>query len=134
MKKDGTRVYGDIGTATYQEPEKMVSFKCPADCSYLWLVVSGAPTSYWTRDWIDWNGVEGIQEQWPYKVKLHQTNVYGKANNNTFPAAIEEIKANSKMIDNNVYTIGGQLVRSGSTSLDGLPKGLYIVNGKKVIK
>ena len=134
LKKDGTRVYGDIGTATYQEPEKMVAFKCPADCSYLWLVVSGAPTSYWTRDWIDWDGVEGVKEQWPYKVKLHQTNVYGKANNNTFPNAIEEIKANPKMIDNNVYTIGGQLVRSGSTSLDGLPKGIYIVNGKKVVK
>lgn len=33
----------------------------------------------------------------------------------------------------NVYTVGGQLVRKNTTSTDGLPKGLYIVNGKKVI-
>lgn len=32
----------------------------------------------------------------------------------------------------NVYTISGQLVRQNSTSLEGLPKGIYIVNGKKV--
>lgn len=32
----------------------------------------------------------------------------------------------------NVYTISGQLVRKNSTSLEGLPKGIYIVNGKKV--
>ncbi|MBR5686432.1 MAG: leucine-rich repeat domain-containing protein [Prevotella sp.] len=32
---------------------------------------------------------------------------------------------------NVVYNIKGQVVRNGSTSLEGLPKGLYIVNGKK---
>lgn len=32
----------------------------------------------------------------------------------------------------NIYTISGQLVRQNSTSLEGLPKGIYIVNGKKV--
>lgn len=31
----------------------------------------------------------------------------------------------------NVYSITGQLVRQNSTSLVGLPKGIYIVNGKK---
>ncbi len=30
-----------------------------------------------------------------------------------------------------VYNINGQVVREGDTSLDGLPKGIYIVNGKK---
>ena len=30
-----------------------------------------------------------------------------------------------------VVNINGQIVRSGSTSLEGLPRGLYIVNGKK---
>jgi len=34
--------------------------------------------------------------------------------------------------DNNVYSLTGVLVRRG-TSTDGLPAGLYIVNGKKVI-
>lgn len=31
----------------------------------------------------------------------------------------------------NVYSISGQMVRANSTSLVGLPKGIYIVNGKK---
>ena len=32
-----------------------------------------------------------------------------------------------------VYTLTGSKVRHAATSLDGLPKGVYIVNGKKVI-
>ncbi len=31
-----------------------------------------------------------------------------------------------------VYTLGGQLLKRGATSLEGLSKGLYIVNGRKV--
>ncbi|MBP5569752.1 MAG: hypothetical protein J6X46_01815, partial [Prevotella sp.] len=30
-----------------------------------------------------------------------------------------------------VVSINGQVVRRGSTSLEGLPKGMYIINGKK---
>ena len=33
-----------------------------------------------------------------------------------------------------VYSISGQLLRRGTTSLSGLPKGIYVVNGKKVVK
>lgn len=33
----------------------------------------------------------------------------------------------------NIYSISGRLVRSGSTSVEGLPKGVYIVNNKKII-
>lgn len=136
LLRDGTRVYSDIGTATYKNPEGTIAFQCPANCSHLWLVVSGAPTSYWTRDWIDWDGKQGDKEQWPYKVKLHQTNVFGNANTNTLPAAIENIEVDNKpaINDNNVYSVTGQLIRQGSTSLEGLPNGIYIVNGKKLIK
>jgi hypothetical protein len=35
--------------------------------------------------------------------------------------------------DNQVYSITGKLVRSNTTSLNGLDKGIYIMNGKKVI-
>lgn len=35
---------------------------------------------------------------------------------------------------NNVYSIDGRLVRRNSTSLDGLPRGIYTINGKKVVK
>ena len=135
LQKDGTRVYGDIATATYAEPEGVIAFDCPANCSYLWLVVSGAPTSYWTRDWLSWSE-EGPAEQWPYRVKLYQTNVYGKANNNDYPTAIRDVAAEGagRQTPVNVYTLSGQIVRLGSTSLDGLPQGVYIVGGKKVIK
>ena len=33
-----------------------------------------------------------------------------------------------------IYDLSGRKVRIGTTSFDGLPKGVYIVNGKKVVK
>lgn len=33
-----------------------------------------------------------------------------------------------------IFDLNGRKIRSGSASLDGLPKGVYIVNGKKVVK
>ena len=33
----------------------------------------------------------------------------------------------------NVYNVQGRMVRSKATTLDGLPKGVYIVNGRKVV-
>ncbi|MBR0432167.1 MAG: hypothetical protein IJK15_00515 [Bacteroidaceae bacterium] len=143
LQKDGTRVYGDVTTATYDDPVQTIAFDCPAGCSYVWLVVSGAPTSYWTRDWLSWS-VEGDVEQWPYRFKFHQTNVYGNTNNNTYPTAINDLaddrsadtSKNANVDENakNVYTLDGRLVRRGSTSLDGLPRGIYVVGGRKVMK
>ena len=135
LQKDGTRIYGDIATATYAEPNQVVAFECPKGCQYVWLVVSGAPTAYWTRDWLSWSE-EGQTEQWPYRVKFHQTNLYGKANNNTYPTAIDDIMATATnrrtLPDDNVYNLYGQLMRSGSTSLEGLPHGIYVIHGRKV--
>lgn len=34
--------------------------------------------------------------------------------------------------NNNVYSIDGRLVRENAASLSGLPKGMYIMNGKKL--
>ena len=34
---------------------------------------------------------------------------------------------------NKVINLNGQVVREGSTSIEGLPAGIYIVNGKKYI-
>jgi hypothetical protein len=132
LLKDNTRVYGNIGTINYNNPEGALDFDCPANCKYLWLVVSGAPTSYWTRDWLSWSE-ESTAEQWPYRVKFYQTNVYGKTNNNDVPTGIDGIVATSKTEDNqNVYTLSGQVVRRGTSSLEGLPRGIYIVGGKKM--
>ena len=133
LQKDGTRVYGDISSATYSNPDGTLAFDCPANCKYLWLVVSGAPTSYWTRDWLSWSE-ESVAEQWPYRVKLHQTNIYGQPNNNTYPTGMEDVEiAETTQDGGNVYSISGHIVRRGTTSLEGLPRGLYIVAGKKVM-
>ncbi len=135
-KRDGTRVYGDATPVTYDDANVTIAFECPSNCSYVWLVVSGAPTSYWTRDWLSWSE-ESTVEQWPYRVKFYQTNVYGQANNNTYPTAIDIIDAGELVQpqqDNNVYTVTGQIVRHGTTSLEGLPEGIYIVGGKKIMK
>lgn len=39
----------------------------------------------------------------------------------------------NRFTSNTVYNINGQKVRTAVTSLEGLPKGLYIVNGKKYV-
>jgi len=39
----------------------------------------------------------------------------------------------SAKYEHNIYNMSGQLVSSGSTSTAGLPKGIYIVNGRKTV-
>ena len=131
-QSNGTRTYGDVTRLNGSDPQQLVMFQCPANCTYLWLVVSGAPTTYWTRDWLSWSKESSV-EQWPYRVKFYQTNVYGKANNSTLPTAVSGIALyDTKPADDNVYSLSGQVVRHGSTSLEGLPRGVYIVHGRKV--
>ena len=134
LQNDGTRVYSDITTANYQSPKHTIAFDCPADCSYLWLVVSGAPTSYWTRDWVSWDA-EGQTEQWPYRVYFYQTNVYGNTNDNGYPVGISDLADEGTTGDNQekVYSMTGKIVRQGTTSLEGLPRGIYVVKGKKIL-
>ena len=132
-KQNGTRTYSEITTATANDSKKLISFECPPS-TYLWLVVSGAPTAYWHRDMINWG--ESTAEQWPYRVKFYKTNVYGKTTDNTDPTGIEDIvseNSGNTVTDNNVYSLTGQKVRQGTTSLEGLPEGIYIVNGKKIL-
>ena len=52
----------------------------------------------------------------------------------TMVSAIREIDVQPvPHADNNIYSINGQLVRRNADTLDNLPKGIYIVNGKKHI-
>ena len=52
----------------------------------------------------------------------------------TMVSAIREVDVQpERRNDNNVYSINGQLVRRNADTLDNLPKGIYIVNGKKHI-
>ncbi len=136
FKNDGTRVYGDMNRATYNDAKHTIAFDCPAGCSHVWLVVSAAPTTYWTHNFTGW--IDNTEEQWPYRVKFYKTNVYGETNNNGVPTGIEEHDewrmANDESQQPNVYDLNGRIVRRGSTSLQGLPHGIYIVGGKKLVK
>ena len=46
--------------------------------------------------------------------------------------ATEDSSIDSKFAKLGVFNLNGQLVRSGSIDVSGLPSGIYIVNGKKV--
>lgn len=55
---------------------------------------------------------------------------------------VEQVNGNATAIDGieaaqqhsaNIYNLNGQLVRQGATSTEGLPSGIYIVGGKKVV-
>jgi hypothetical protein len=56
---------------------------------------------------------------------------YGKITNGINSIVTENKK--TSVNNNNVYSITGTLVRSNAKNLEGLPKGLYIVNGKKFV-
>lgn len=67
---DGTRTYGEMG----RDAEGEVSITVPENCTYLWFVVMGAPTTYWRHAWDDDTSND---EQWPYAVKFSGTDPYG---------------------------------------------------------
>lgn len=75
--QDGSRVYSDMGKATYNEPTDTLRFECPDRCRRLYFVVSGGPKKYWRQVWDD---NDSNDEQWPYQVKFGNTNRYGSAN------------------------------------------------------
>lgn len=126
LKNDGTRIYGDVVTATRENPNAQVEFLCPAGCKYVWLVVSGAPTSYWCRGW---DGSTANDEQWPYKVRFYNTNLLGNGNT-ALPTAIGEVAGDAVPVQQGVYNLQGQFVGRSTT---GLPAGIYVVGGRKVV-
>ena len=44
---------------------------------------------------------------------------------------IEELLASGTPFD--VYTVTGQKVKSQTTTLKGLPTGIYVINGRKIV-
>jgi hypothetical protein len=49
-------------------------------------------------------------------------------------SGVEQVTVTPSTAPKGVYSISGQLVKSQSDNLNDLPKGIYIVNGKKVVK
>lgn len=52
--------------------------------------------------------------------------------NSKIASGIQTITDDSHPVD--VYDLKGRKIRTKTTSLDGLPKGVYIINGKKIVK
>lgn len=60
--RTGKRIYGKTG----EDNNGTLSFDVPKDTEKLWLVVMGAPKSYWKAP----KGEKEPQAQWPYQIKL----------------------------------------------------------------
>ncbi|MDE5999184.1 MAG: DUF4859 domain-containing protein, partial [Bacteroidaceae bacterium] len=67
---DGTRTYGEMG----RDAEGDVTLTVPENCTHLWFVVMGAPTTYWRHPWDEDTSND---EQWPYAVKFDGTDPFG---------------------------------------------------------
>lgn len=69
--KSGERVYSDMQS---NASDGVAELTVPENCTRLWLVVMGAPTSYWRHAWDD---DVSNDEQWPYAVKFTGTDPLG---------------------------------------------------------
>lgn len=68
---------------------------------------------------------------WFAPVSESQAPIYFWAIDEDDPTGIEEVFKRKGAVD--IYSIGGTLVRQGATSTQGLLKGVYIVDGQKVL-
>ena len=70
-------------------------------------------------------GVADVQHQWMSFTRFRLARLGD-------PDAINNV--NVETLDNaTVYSVNGQIVRTNAKSLNGLAKGVYVVNGKKVV-
>lgn len=142
LQNDGTRVYGDIASASYTEPNGVLNFECPANTKQLWLVVVGAPSAHWRHAWDD---DDSNDEQWPYRVRFNNTNLLGYKNviSSVSTASedlirvfssenilfVEDLPVNAQV---RIYTASGACLLTKSVNdthfSTTLPSGLYIVN------
>lgn len=69
-------------------------------------------------------------------ISLQNMSVNGFENDEDNTTGIENLLFESGILTHSadVYSIDGRLVRSKALNLNGLPKGVYIVNGKKYVK
>jgi len=116
LLSNNTRVYSEMESLNYANganPEGSLSFTVPANCSKLWLVVSGAPQKHWHHAWDDDNTND---EQWPYQVKFANTNLKGQSN-----------------LSLTTYSLTTSVVGSGSVT-PAAGTGTYISGAIKTIK
>lgn len=99
------------------------------------------------------NNVGGTEGLWYYRTVSTNTKGFrgwlqsvnglaSKVFEYEIEGVVEQVNGNATAIDGieaaqqhsaNIYNLNGQLVRQGATSTEGLPSGLYIVGGKKLV-
>ena len=99
------------------------------------------------------NNVGGTQGLWYYRTVPTNTKGFrgwlqsangqsAKGIEYEIEGVVDQVNGDATAIDGieaeqqhnaNIYNLNGQLVRQGATSTEGLPSGLYIVGGKKVV-
>ena len=80
--------------------------------------------------------IDNTEEQWPYRVRFYQTNVYGEANNNDVPTGVEGVEDTEALRreDFAIHDLSGRRLGQGAPALRSLRHGIYVVGGKKVAK
>ena len=140
------RVMGTTGSEEYGKPNQVqfvgTYVKCfdtnqiPANSYVLKGNNEGGTAGLWYYRTVTTNtkGFRGwLQSANGHASKVFEYEIEGvveQVNGNT--TAIDGIEA-AQQHSANIYNLNGQLVRQGATSTEGLPSGLYIVGGKKLV-
>lgn len=140
------RVEGTKGSEEYGKPNQVqfvgTYVKCfdtnqiPANSYVLKGNNEGGTAGLWyyrtmptnTKGFRGW--LQSVQGQASNVFEYEIEGVVEQVNGNT--TAIDGIEA-AQQQSANIYNLNGQLVRQGATSTEGLPSGLYIVGGKKLV-
>ena len=118
----GTFTNSELNEGSYVVTNKGVLSRIPKD---------GMPIKPY-RSYIYFNRVSAGAKA----ISLQNMNVNGFENEEDNTTGIENLLFESGILTHSadVYSIDGQLVRSKALNFNGLPKGVYIVNGKKYVK
>lgn len=140
------RVMGDTGSEEYGTAQQVQFVGTYVECSAKDLIPANSYV-------LNGNYVGGTAGLWYYRTVPTKTkgfrgwlqSVQGQASKvfeYEIEGVVEQVNGNATAIDGieaaqqhsaNIYNLNGQLVRQGTTSTEGLPSGLYIVGGKKLV-
>lgn len=87
-----------------------------------------------TRAWLEYSGTETSNV--PLLTTLSLNGVTETVDSETtgiVNAVLGTDGTGTRPADNRIYSVSGQLVRNAADGTDGLPKGIYILNGKKFV-
>lgn len=140
------RVMGDTGNEDFDTKQQVQFVGTYVKCFANDLI----PAKSYVLNGNNKGGTAGL---WYYRTVETKTkgfrgwlqSVTGQASNvfeYEIEGVVEQVNGNTTAIDGieaaqqhsaNIYNLNGQLVRQGATSTEGLPSGLYIVGGKKLV-